>query len=155
MRKIAALLLLLLLSTPVFAQQFQNAGWPTNATPIIINSANAANATLTVSIPNAPGTWNYLTGASCTSNGATASSYVSATITGIIGGTITAILFVPINTSAGNIVPLGSAGLAPIKYPWPASAVNTAITLSVPALGTGNSLTRCTLEGFSVPVSIY
>jgi hypothetical protein len=87
---------------------------------------------------------NFLTGVHCSYLGATAAGGVTATITGLLGGTKSFVVPVPAGVTVGaQIINLFTGG-----PPIPASAVNTAITLSVPALGAGNTTTYCSLYGY-------
>ena len=97
-------------------------------------SANEANAIATASLPAVVGKTNNLAGFIINGTGATAAGVVLATVSGLAGGTIE----IPIAVPAGVDV-----GLTPIAVnftqPLPASAADTAITITLPALGAGNT----------------
>lgn len=113
------------------------------STSVQASSGNVANATAAAALPAVTAKTNFLTGIQITAGGATAGQCVSATIAGLLGGTTTYTYCsvtgagLPSNPLAINFIP-----------PIPASAVNTAITLSVPALGTGNTNAAVAIQGF-------
>jgi hypothetical protein len=138
-------LLLALLATPALAQDYP--GWPNGATPVYV-VGNGANAQVQLTIPAVAGRLNFMNSVVCTSNAATAASYVVATITGLMGGTRSVVFFVPSSTSGGNNVPLEANAGGSGVFPIPASAVNTATVFTLPALGAGNTETHCIIAGF-------
>lgn len=109
----------------------------------VATSGNVANATATATLAaNANQKW-FLTGFMIDVTGATAASIVSATITGLAGGTITIpVVFPAVVTSDGT---RRSVAFSP---PIPASTVNTALTLTVPAGGSGNTNASAHLFGY-------
>ena len=109
------------------------------------SSGNVANATAAATIPAVAGRLTYLTGLEVTGAGATAGSVVLLTVTGIQGGTATYAIAVPTGATVG-LTPL-TISFAP---PVPASAVNTAIVVSLPALGAGNTNACVVARGFSL-----
>ena len=118
---------------------------PAGVTPLNSSSGNVAAAAATATLAAVPGQTNYLTGFDFTGAGATAGSVVTGTITGLLGGT----------RSFSIAVPAGAAvGLAPLSLsfdpPLPASAVNTAIVVSVPSLGAGNTNATLNAQGFLI-----
>lgn len=108
-------------------------------------SGNVANATATATVPAVAGRTNYITGFEVTGAGATAASVVSFTITGLLGGTSTWSIVAPAGATT-SIVPLTIS----FPIPVPASAVNTAIVASLPALGAGNTNAAVVLRGFTL-----
>lgn len=107
---------------------------PSGGTAVGGTSGNVANASAVASLAAASSKTNYLTGVHMHFSGATAASVVNATITGLIGGTMTIPIAVPAGATVGGVgVDLDFA------VPIPASAVNTAITATLPALGAGNT----------------
>ena len=105
---------------------------------ITASSGNVANASAVASLPAVANRTNYITGFEITSTGSTAASIVTVTITGIT------------NTLSYTYASVAGVSLANQPYfvelpqPVPASAANTAITVTVPALGAGN--TNCTVN---------
>jgi hypothetical protein len=118
-------------------------GAPVGVTPVHAASANGANSQITGTLPAVAAKLNYISGFEVTSGGATAASLVDVTLTGVSGGTETFVLGVV----AGAALP--NAHLC-VRFdpPLPASAVNTAITVTVPALGAGNTKARVNVHGF-------
>jgi hypothetical protein len=112
-------------------------------TAVGASSGNVANASAAATLAAAAGVTNYLTGFTITFAGATAASVVTATVTGLLGGTQSFTIAVPAGATVGG-VPF-SCDLA---IPHPASAVNTAIVLTLPALGAGNTNACVNIRGF-------
>lgn len=106
------------------------------------SSANPAAAN-NVTLPGAAGATTYITGFEITGDGATAGSIIAITVTGILGGTKTYYLTIPIGAAAA-VTPLQIQFSRPI----PASALNTAITVNVPSFGLGNTNAAATAHGF-------
>lgn len=115
----------------------------TPATPIRGASGNVANASAAATLTGTATTTVYITGFTCTAGGATAAAEVDLTVTGTLGGTMTytqgapAGAGVPPNTLSVNFNPA-----------YPASAVNTPIVVTMPALGAGNAHAACVATGF-------
>lgn len=118
-------------------------GYPTQCTPVHAASANAANAIASAAMPAVPGKINYVTGFEITAGGATAAALVLATLTGISGGTASYVIAVPAGATL-TAPPM----VVQFLFPVPASAVNTAITLSLPALGAGSTNAAVSIHGF-------
>ena len=112
------------------------------------SSGNQANANAVATIAAATGRMNFATGFEITFAGATAAGVVLATLTGLLGGTQTFVVAVPAGATLAG---------APLVVAFPkalqASAVNVAIVLTLPALGTGNTNACVNLHGFSVEAS--
>lgn len=112
-------------------------------TPITAHSGNVANAAAAATLTGTSTTTVFISSFTCTAGGSTTATEANITVTGLISGTET------YNTGA----PLG-AGVPPtilrvaFNPPVPASAVNTNIVVSQPALGTGNLNASCNAEGF-------
>lgn len=115
------------------------AEYPTGAFVLNSSSGNVANASAVATVQSAASLTAYITGFEVTSAGATAASVVNVTVTGTQGGTMTYTLAVVAGATLGN-QPLVVSFYPPI----PASAVNTSIVVTVPALGAGN--TNCTVS---------
>lgn len=116
---------------------------PTGATAVIASSGNVANASAAATLAAVAAKTNFLSGFQITAGGATVGADVSVTITGLLGGTIT----YTFNAPAGALV-----GATPLivtfPYPLPASAVNTAIVVTCPALGAGNTNATANAQGY-------
>lgn len=137
-------------STPVSAATplpvFQAAGaMPPGATAVQASSGNVANASAIATLPAVAAKTNYLTGFQITAAGATVGLAVSVTITGLLGGTATHTFAAP----AGSLVDANPL-IVSFPYPLPASAANTAIVVTCPALGTGNTNATANVQGYVV-----
>lgn len=117
--------------------------YPVGATPITASSGNVANATATATLTAAAGVTTYISGFQITGGGATAAALVAATVVGIVGGTATYTYGVVAGAVLAN--PVLQVTFTP---PVPASAVNTAIIVSVPAFGAGNTNATVTAQGY-------
>lgn len=118
---------------------------PVGATAVIATSGNVAAAVAAATIPAVAAKTNYLTGIIITSGGATAAALVDATIVGLLGGTIT----LTYGAVAGAALKNPDLVIA-FDPPLPASAVNTAIVLSMPSLGAGNLKANATAHGYVI-----
>lgn len=110
-----------------------------NYAQVVATSGNQAAATATATLPAVAAKMNYITGFEVTSSGATAPSVVLVAVSGIQGGTLNYVLPVATGATLGN-APLTIEFPAPI----PSSGTNTAIAVTVPSLGTGN--TNCVVN---------
>jgi hypothetical protein len=109
---------------------------------IVASSGNIAAATATATLPAVQGRFNYLCGFSITSSGSTAALVVQPVITGLNGGTLT----YTYSSVAG--VTLANAPLeVSFSTCMPASSPNTAIVVSMPSLGAGNTSTTVNAWG--------
>lgn len=122
-----------------------NAGYPQGATPISASSGNVANASAVATLAAAAGKRTYITGFEITAGGATAAALVAATLAGIAGGTATYIYGAP----AGVAVQAAPLQVS-FSQPIPSSAVNTALVLTLPALGAGNTNAAVVAHGFQL-----
>lgn len=111
----------------------------------VYSSGNVANATAIAAVPAVAGKLSYLSGIDVTGVGATVGGAVLMTVTGLLGGTATYVIPVPTGVTVG-LTPLTLAFPRPI----PASAVNTAIVVSLPALGAGSTNAAVVARGFSL-----
>lgn len=118
-------------------------GYPNQTTPVSAASGNVANAIAAASLAAVAGKRGYVTGFEITAGGATAAALAEATLAGILGGTATYIFGAPAG-AAVQAVPL----IVKFQMPIPASAINTAITISLPALGAGNTKAAVAIHGF-------
>ncbi len=116
-----------------------------NGPVVTYSSGNVANAAANATVPAVAARTGYLTGIEITGAGATAGGVVLATITGLLGGTVTYNIVVPTGATT-SITPL----VVEWNPPLPAAAVNTAIVVSLPALGAGNTNASTVAHGFSL-----
>lgn len=117
--------------------------YPAGATPVAAASGNVANASAVATIPAVAGRTAYLTGFAITSTGATAPAVVSPTVTGLISTTLTYTYAVAAGATTANALLTPDFALA-----MPASAVNTAIVVTLPALGAGNTNATVVARGY-------
>lgn len=113
--------------------------------PITAASGNVANAAATATLAGASGKTTYITGFQCTASGATAGLAVNVTVTGLISGTATYTFTFPAGVAVGA-TPL----IVSFPTPIPASAQNTAIVVSLPAGGSGNTNAACNAQGYQL-----
>lgn len=118
-------------------------GYPDQTTPVHAASGNVANAAAAASLAAVAGKTAWCTGFEITAGGATAAALVLAALSGIRGGTATFIFGAPAGATA-QAVPLYGR----FDMPIPASAINTAITITLPALGAGNTNAAVVIHGF-------
>lgn len=118
---------------------------PASATLVTITSGNVAAAVANAVLPAVAGKTNYLTGFEVTGSGATAGLPVAVSIFGLLGGTITYTYTAAVGVLVSN-VPL----IVEFGVPIPASAVNTAIQISCPSLGAGNTNNVANIHGYVV-----
>ena len=107
------------------------------------SSGNIAANTCSCSFAADPGIMNFLSGFNLTGAGASSATVVSLTVTGLLGGTMTYTVGVP---SGANV------SIQPLIVQFPeaimATAANTAITVSVPTFGTGNTNVAVSMYGY-------
>lgn len=118
-------------------------GYPTQTYPAHAASGNVANAAAAASLAAVPGRTAYVTGFEITAGGATAAALVEATLAGLRGGTATYIFGAPAGATA-----IAQPLIVKFQMPLPASAINTAITITLPALGAGNTKAAVAIHGF-------
>jgi hypothetical protein len=118
-------------------------GLPVGAAAVSASSGNVAAAVATATMPAVVGKTNYITGLEITGAGATAAAVILAALSGILGGTINYNVPVAAGVAVGNF-PL----VVEFNTPIPASAANTAIVLTVPSYGAGNTNSIATIHGF-------
>lgn len=109
------------------------------------SSGNIAAATATATLAAALNRTTYISGFDVTGAGATAAAVVNLTITGLLGGTRTYTMVAPagVTTSLTPLVVL-------FDPPLPASAPNTAIVVSLPTLGAGNTNVTVNAQGYQL-----
>lgn len=119
--------------------------YPTSATPLTASSANVANSAATATLAATEGVTNYLTGFHVTSSGSTAASVVTLTVTGLAGGTIRYTY-----VSVAGVTTRNEPLIVTFPKPIPASDQNTAIVVSLPALGAGNTNATVVALGYQL-----
>lgn len=118
--------------------------YPTDAIPFIYSSGNAAAAIATATVPALPGRTAYISGLQITSSGSTAAAVVLAVLAGLIGGASISYVY----TSVAGVTLANPTLQIMFPKPIPASASNTAVTLTLPSLGAGSTNAVATLHGF-------
>lgn len=108
-------------------------------------AATGAAAIITATLAAAAGKTTYIAGFSVDGLGATAASVIEVVVSGLLGGSIRRKLSIP----AGATVALSSPLEVSFTRPIPASAVNTAIVVTVPSFGAGNTSAIVQANGFS------
>jgi hypothetical protein len=122
---------------------------PMSATPLENSSGNVANASAVATLAAAAGKRTFISGLIMQGGGATAASLVSPTITGLLGGTMT----LTYGAVAGVTLKNNDIHIT-FNPPLPASADNTAIVATLPALGAGNTNASCTAWGFQLDAPV-
>lgn len=114
-----------------------------NTTPLIAGSGNVAAASAVATLTGISTTTVYLSGFEITGSGATAALPVSVTVSGLLGGS----RIYTYNFAAGVLV--GNTPLiVTFDPPLPASAINTAIAVTCPSGGSGNTNNTVVAHGF-------
>ncbi len=121
------------------------AGYPAGAVPVAAVSGVVANALASATLPAAAGKTTYITGLQISGAGATSAGIATAALAGLLGGTMN----FTVGVVAGALV-ANPLILVTFNPPLPASAVNTTISLGVPALGAGNVASECSVQGFQL-----
>jgi len=109
------------------------------------SSGNVAAAAATATLAAVVGKTTYITGFSITGAGATAASVINPTVTGVLGGTQTYTIAIPAGATLG-VTPLVVA----FDPALPANAVNTAIVVSAPSFGAGNTNATVSAWGYQL-----
>jgi hypothetical protein len=120
----------------------------------IAGSSTAANASMTATLSGAVGQVTYIEGFDVTSGNATVASTQVVTVNGVTNGPL--YFDLPIQGSNSINVSASVDGQLSIRFPepLPASASNTAITVVVPALGSGNAVAAVTAYGVRAPLGV-
>jgi hypothetical protein len=117
-------------------------GYPPKAIPVQSGSVDEAATAAVATLPGAAGLTTYITHFRCTGTGATAAVGADITVAG------------PTNSLIYIMGVVAGATLADVPVdivyspPQPAAAVNTAVTVTMASLGTGNLHAACAAEGF-------
>jgi len=125
--------------------QVLGSSYPSGATPITAASGNVANASAVAALAGVSAKTTYITGFEVTGSGSTAGAVVVVTVTGTVTGTLSYIYVGTIGALLAN-TPL----IVAFPKEIPASAVNTAIAVTVPALGTGNTNSAVVAHGYQL-----
>lgn len=120
--------------------------YPSGATPITASSANVANASAVATLAGVALKTTYICGFHITSGGSTAAALVTPTITGTITGTMNFTYATVAGVTLSNQSLVSAIGTPCI----PASAVNTAIVVTLPALGAGNTNATVNAWGYQL-----
>lgn len=118
--------------------------YPSGATFVTNDSGNVANAAAVATLAGVGGKITYLTGFALTASGATLGNDVTATIS---DGTWTKSY--TFTFPVGALVP-ATPIIIQFNNPLKASAVNTAIVVTLPAGGAGNTNATATVEGYQL-----
>jgi hypothetical protein len=113
--------------------------------PVHNSSGAVANAQAVATLAGVAGLLTYVTGFEITAAGATVGLAVNAVLSGTSGGSQSFIFTAPVGVAVGA-VPL----IVQFPEAVPASAVNTSIVLTMPALGAGNLAAAVTLHGYRI-----
>lgn len=119
--------------------------YPDGATPLTASSGNVANASAAATLAAASGQTTYITGFTVTFAGATSAANAVVTVVGVAGGTMSFVVTAPAGATA-----VGTPLRVAFPVPVPASATNTAIVVTCPALGSGNTHAAVVATGFRV-----
>jgi len=117
---------------------------PAGATPLAASSGNVANSSAAAALAASSGKRTYIAGFTATFAGATAGANAIVTVTGT-SSTLSFIVTAPTGAAVA-----GTPLVVSFPYPIPASADNTAITVTMPALGSGNTHAAVTAYGFQL-----
>jgi hypothetical protein len=140
MRKtLAALALLFLSGIPAGAQ----APLPLQGVQITASSGTVAAGVAAATLAGATGKVTYICGFAITSTGSTAAAVVAPTVTGVVTGTMT-FAYASVAGATLSNQPL----VVPFRDCISASAPNTAIVVSLPSLGTGNTSATVNAWGY-------
>lgn len=114
-------------------------------TPLIAGSGNVANASAAATLTPTATTTAHISGFEVTGAGSTGALVVTVTVAGLLGGTRHYTYTFPAGATVA-CAPL----LVKFDPPLPASAVNTAIVVTCPAGGAGNTNNTVVAHGFYV-----
>lgn len=120
-----------------------NRPYAPGATVVTNSSGNVANATAAATLTGVAAKTMYLSGFEVTGAGATAGAVVTVTVTGTISGTLSYTYVAATGAAVAN-TPL----IVEFTDAIPASAVNTSIVVSCPALGAGNTNNTTVAHGY-------
>jgi hypothetical protein len=119
--------------------------YPAGAVPITASSGNVAAGSAVATLAGVAGKTTYISGFEITGTGATLGLAVTPTVAGTISGTLSYTYAAIAGALLGNN-PL----MVQYSKSIPASAVNTAIVVTCPTLGTGNTNSTVTAHGYQL-----
>lgn len=119
--------------------------YPATATPITASSANVANASAVATLAASATKTTYICGLNITSGGSTAAALVTPTVVGTITGTLNFTYGTVAGATLSN-VPV-TINFSPCI---PGSAINTAVVVTLPALGAGNTNATVNATGYQL-----
>lgn len=108
-------------------------------------SGNVAAGAAVATLAAVAGRTTYITGFEITSSGATAALVVNPTITGTVTGTLTYVY-----AAVAGVTLINQPLVVTFNPPIPASAINTAIVVTLPSLGAGNTNAAVVAHGFQL-----
>lgn len=114
-------------------------------TAITASSANQANANAVATLPGVAGKTTWIEGFTCTATGATGALAVTVTVAGLVTGTMNFTFAFPAGVAVAA-QPL----IVNFPQPLPASGLNTAIVVTLPASGTGGTNATANAWGFQL-----
>ena len=117
---------------------------PSAATQVTASSGNVAAASAVATLPAVASRYNFLAGFAVTSSGSTAAAVVNVTVTGLVTGTMTYTY-----TSVAGATLANQPLVVTFNPPIITSALNTAIVVTLPSLGAGNTNASVNAWGFS------
>ncbi len=115
------------------------------ANPITAASGNIANASAVATLPGVASKTTFITGFEITSDGAGTGACFNPTVTGTITGTLTYTYCVPT-----GVLLAATPLIVPFSIAIPASAANTSIVVTLPALGTGSTNATVVAHGYQL-----
>ena len=120
-------------------------GTVAGSTSIKASSGNVAAASAAATLAGAASKTTYISGFQITGAGATAASVISVTVAGLKDGTSTYTMAIPAGVTTA-VQPL----IVYFYPPLPASATNTAIVVTAPSFGAGNTNATCNAQGYQL-----
>lgn len=119
--------------------------YPAGATPITASSGNVAAGAAVATLAGTSGKTTYITGFEITSSGSTVGLVVGPTVVGTISGTMTYVYA----AIAGALL-INTPLIVSFSVPIPASTTNTAIVVTLPSLGLGNTNACVVAHGYQL-----
>lgn len=121
--------------------------------PMVLSfSANGGNASIAATLPAVAGQSGYITGFEISSDGSTGGSGVLATLTGVATLSGTAVVAGTLSyayTAQATVLVGGSTLVCEFNPPLSTPTQNQAVTLTLPALGSGNTNATVCLHGYT------
>lgn len=111
-------------------------------TDVSATSGQVANGAAVAAIPGAVGKTSFITGFEVTSDGATAAAVVDLTVS--LGAVVLHYTY----TAVAGATTQDATLIVSFPRPLPATAANTAITVTLPALGVGSTNAAVNVHGY-------